>query len=82
MKALENLGANISWHDEFVTDTSYYVSDKNRIRDLNTSIKEFDAILILTNHDGIDYNYIAENAKLVIDTRGVYKNNLPNIVKA
>jgi UDP-N-acetyl-D-glucosamine dehydrogenase len=82
MKALENLGANISWHDEFVTDTSYYVSDKNRIRDLNKSIQEFDAILILTNHDGIDYNYIAEKAKLVIDTRGVYKNNLLNIVKA
>lgn len=85
IKALEELRANISWHDEFVTDASFYISDKNRVRDVKESIAKFDAVLILTNHDGIDYDYIATNAKLIIDTRGVYKGNLDdfkNIIRA
>ena len=33
------------------------------------SLIEFDAVLIVTNHTTINWNLIAKNAKLVIDTR-------------
>jgi len=30
----------------------------------------------------VDYKLIAKNAKLIIDSRGVYRKHLPNLVKA
>lgn len=46
------------------------------------SISMFDAVLIATNHDKFDYQLILENAKLIIDTRGVYSSKEANVVKA
>ncbi|MBU6474669.1 MAG: nucleotide sugar dehydrogenase [Alphaproteobacteria bacterium] len=47
-------------------------------------LKKQDAVLIITNHDGIDYAMIAENAPLVIDTRNALSGiqHRDNIVKA
>ena len=41
-----------------------------------------DAILITTDHTAVDYNLIAEHAKLIIDSRGVYRKPRTNVVKA
>jgi UDP-N-acetyl-D-glucosamine dehydrogenase len=38
--------------------------------------------MITTNHDAFDYDMIQANAKLLIDTRGVFRKPLPNVVKA
>lgn len=40
-----------------------------------TSISKFDAVIILTNHDKINYGLIEKNAKFIFDTRGVIKKN-------
>lgn len=65
-------GANVSYHDPHVP-----VFPKMRGHDVNLSsiplvkdtLGEFDAVIIVTNHTTIDWNLIAKNAKLVIDTR-------------
>ena len=44
-------------------------------------ITSYDAILIITDHDQIDYDLIRENSKLIIDTRGRYEVAL-NIFRA
>ena len=36
-------------------------------------IKESDCILILTDHDNIDYNLINTYAKLIVDTRNALR---------
>jgi UDP-N-acetyl-D-glucosamine dehydrogenase len=41
-----------------------------------------DAVLIVTDHSGVDYEMIARHAPLIVDTRGVYRGPLPNVVKA
>ena len=41
-----------------------------------------DAVLIATDHTGVDYDLVARHAKLVVDTRGVYRDARPNVVKA
>ena len=41
-----------------------------------------DVVLLATNHDAFDYNLIKAHAKLIVDTRGVYLEPAPNIVKA
>ena len=46
------------------------------------SIASYDVVLLATNHKAFDYDLIQKNAKLIIDTRGVYLNPQPNVVKA
>jgi len=41
-----------------------------------------DAVLIVTDHRAVDYALVAQHAPLVIDTRGLYRQALPNVVKA
>jgi UDP-N-acetyl-D-glucosamine dehydrogenase len=42
----------------------------------------FDCVVVATNHDAFDYALIKQHAKLIVDTRGVYLDPAPNVVKA
>lgn len=81
IQKLSLLGANVTWHDPFVEDISRYNSCVKSDLNLNI-IKGNDLILILTNHDGIDYELIKNNAKMIVDTRGVYREEVKNIISA
>jgi UDP-N-acetyl-D-glucosamine dehydrogenase len=41
-----------------------------------------DAVLIVTDHAAVDYALVARHSALVVDTRGIYRQALPNVVKA
>jgi UDP-N-acetyl-D-glucosamine dehydrogenase len=41
-----------------------------------------DAVVVVTDHSRVDYDLVAKHAPLVIDTRGVYRGKLSNLVKA
>jgi UDP-N-acetyl-D-glucosamine dehydrogenase len=46
------------------------------------SLSSFDCAVIATNHDAFDYAMIKQHAKLIVDTRGVYLEPAPNVIKA
>jgi UDP-N-acetyl-D-glucosamine dehydrogenase len=46
------------------------------------SIASYDLLLLATGHSTFDYDLIARHASLIVDTRGVYLERLPNVVKA
>ena len=46
------------------------------------SIAARDVVLLATNHDSFDYGLVKAHAKLIVDTRGVYLEPAPNVVKA
>jgi UDP-N-acetyl-D-glucosamine dehydrogenase len=46
------------------------------------SISGYDVVLLATNHDAFDYGLIGKHARLIVDTRGVYLDRAPNVVKA
>jgi UDP-N-acetyl-D-glucosamine dehydrogenase len=46
------------------------------------SIASYDVVLLATSHSSFDYDLIARHASLIVDTRGVYLERLPNVVKA
>jgi UDP-N-acetyl-D-glucosamine dehydrogenase len=51
--------------------------------DLNEkNLSEQDAVVIATAHDGFDFEFIKTHANLIIDTRGVYRDYNPKIIKA
>ena len=37
------------------------------------SLRSFDAVILVTDHDEFDYKQIEDNSKLIIDSRGRYK---------
>jgi UDP-N-acetyl-D-glucosamine dehydrogenase len=41
-----------------------------------------DAVIVAADHDAFDYAAIARHAATVIDTRGVYRQPLPNVIRA
>ena len=47
------------------------------------TFKNADCVVIVTDHTGVDYDFIVKNSKLIVDTRNVLKRveNRTNIVK-
>lgn len=71
---LEVLGAKVDYHDEFVpriprTREHGALEGRESILLTPETLTNYDAILISTDHDYVDYQMIADSASLVIDTR-------------
>jgi UDP-N-acetyl-D-glucosamine dehydrogenase len=46
------------------------------------AIASYDVVLIATSHSAFDYELIRQYANLIVDTRGVYTERLPHVVRA
>lgn len=87
---LERRGARISFHDpyvEVIPPTREHTEHAGRrsIAITRESLAAHDVALIVTDHDVVDYDLIADYAPLVIDTRNVFARRgitAGNIVKA
>jgi UDP-N-acetyl-D-glucosamine dehydrogenase len=84
---LINMGAEIAYHDPYVPTvlrTRQWPEPLALFSQPLTSetIALQDAVLIITDHSTVDYELIAKHAKLIIDSRGVYRKPLANVVKA
>jgi len=69
---LERLGTEVEYYDPYIKEIKIgriYTS----IDLTEDKIKESDCILILTDHDNIDYNSIKIYAKLIVDTRNALR---------
>jgi UDP-N-acetyl-D-glucosamine dehydrogenase len=74
MEALEKLGARVNYHDPLIpriTPTREYPDLTGRRSTAITarSVAAVDAVLIVTDHDDVDYGLIAAKARLIVDTR-------------
>ena len=85
MEKLQKKGAVISYSDPhvpiFPKMREHYFNLKS-VEITSVTLREFDCVLIGTHHDAFDYEMILENASLIVDTRGVYRCNASNLVKA
>lgn len=46
------------------------------------TLELYDCVVVATDHDRFDWDLISKHAKLIVDTRGVYRQSAPNLVKA
>jgi UDP-N-acetyl-D-glucosamine dehydrogenase len=46
------------------------------------NLASFDAVVLATDHDRFDYDLIKQNAKLIIDSRGKFREPADHIIKA
>ena len=85
MERLRDLGARISYSDPhipvFPVMRAHHFS-LSSVALTAQSLSEFDCVVLATDHDRFDYEMIATNAKLLVDCRGRYLQERPNIVRA
>lgn len=85
MEILTEKGADVAYSDPLVPvfpNMREHSFDLNSIELTPDSIKDFDCVLIATNHDAFDYKMIKAHAKMIVDTRGVYKEPFDKLVSA
>lgn len=76
IELIENRGAHVEYHDPFIPviprtrEHAELAGRKSAAFDAAT-LADFDAVLIATDHDGVDYNLLAAHARCVVDTRNV-----------
>ncbi|CDL84468.1 nucleotide sugar dehydrogenase [Xenorhabdus cabanillasii] len=85
MEKLRELGALVEYSDPHVPVFPKMREHHFELKSQSitaSSLKEFDCIILATDHDKFDYNLIINNAELVVDTRGKYSPNHNNVIKA
>lgn len=80
-------GASVSYHDPHVPKAPSMRSWPNLPPMTSVPLEprvleSYDAVLIATDHSAVDYELVVRHASLIIDTRGVYRDARPNVVKA
>ncbi|MBL6458803.1 nucleotide sugar dehydrogenase [Belnapia sp. T6] len=90
MEMMEGRGAHVDYHDPYIPEVMRTrehpsLAGRRSIAWNLASIAEYDAVLIATDHDGLDYEGMVGAAKLVVDTRNVCARHGvsgANVVKA
>ena len=81
IQLLENNGSQVDYYDPYVPSIRWNGTIVKSLESLE-NISDYDAVAILTNHKSIDFTFIKDNARLIIDTRNVYTRHAgSNIVR-
>jgi len=85
MERIRASGAELSYSDPHVPvfpKMREHKFDLESIELTAETIASFDAVVIATDHGKFDYAMILDQAKVIIDSRGVYRTPQVNVVKA
>ncbi|MEK7830267.1 MAG: nucleotide sugar dehydrogenase, partial [Acidobacteriota bacterium] len=76
IEQLRELGAEVCFHDPYVAEVHLEGTDV-RIKGVELTqslVAESDCVIIVTDHRKIDYGWVAENARLIVDTRNTTRD--------
>jgi UDP-N-acetyl-D-glucosamine dehydrogenase len=90
IELLEGRGAKVEYTDPYVaqippTREHSGLAGRASVALSAAEVGRHDLVLIVTDHDDVDYRLIVDNAKLIIDTRNVCERlglRMDNVVKA
>jgi UDP-N-acetyl-D-glucosamine dehydrogenase len=73
MELLQHRGAVLSYHDPYIPQLhkmrAYDFSHMRSVQLTEQTLSQSDLVLIATDHTGVDYQWIVDNASIVVDTR-------------
>ena len=82
LELLSDRGSVVDYSDPHVVSfpkMRNYSYDLNSVKLREQSIKCYDCVLLVTDHDAFDYDLIQKHARLIIDTRGKFDPLAPNV---
>jgi len=74
IELLMEKGADVSYYDPLFPYLKIHGIDLKRAAFTKDAFKSADCVVIVTDHTNVDYDFILENSKLVVDTRNVLKD--------
>ena len=80
---LRREGVTIFYNDPYLSEETHEELSKINIQkvQINNNLQKYDCVILLTDHDAYDYDFIKEKSKLIIDTRGKYSET-ESIIRA
>jgi UDP-N-acetyl-D-glucosamine dehydrogenase len=85
MEILRDKGAHVDYSDPHVPvfpRMREHRFELSSVKLTPDTLASYDLVLLATSHTAFDYDMIRRYANLIVDTRGVYLERLPNVVKA
>ena len=76
IEILREKGADVDYSDPFIPklpSTRKYNFDMSSVELTEDNLKSYDLILLSTDHDNYNYEFILKNSKLIIDTRNAFE---------
>ena len=85
LERLLQLGAKVDYSDPHIPVFPHIRRghfDLESVKLTPKSLRAYDCVLLATAHDAFDFALIGKHARLIVDTRGVYRAPRANVVKA
>jgi UDP-N-acetyl-D-glucosamine dehydrogenase len=85
MELLAARGAIIDYSDPHVPTIPKLRRHSFKLRSVMPTpehLATYDVVVLVTDHDAFEYPVILEHASLIVDSRGVYRDPSPKVVKA
>ncbi len=87
IERLLELGAEVGYHDPHIPKAPSMRSwpdlpPMESVPLTPETLAAQDAVVIATDHSAVDYGLVAAHAPLIVDTRGVYRDPRPKVIKA
>lgn len=74
IRLLQKDGADVVYHDPYVSEFSEHGVSMSGVELTQEEVEKADLVLIATNHKCVDFDWIVEHGKAVLDTRNATKN--------
>ena len=77
IRLLEARGARVSFHDPYVARIREEGTEHTGVPLTQAILTSVDAVVIVTDHDNVDYDLVVDHAPLVVDTRNATARTHP-----
>ena len=75
IEALKKRGAEVEYYDPYIAEyREHGVVEKGLTELTAAKLEEADLVMVTTAHTNVDYNFVAEHADLIFDTKNAMKN--------
>lgn len=74
VELLKVSGAKLSYYDPYLPYLKIHGINLTSVKLAKDVLRKADCVLLITDHTNVDYDFIARNAKMIVDTRNVFKN--------
>ncbi|MDX2192355.1 MAG: nucleotide sugar dehydrogenase [Gemmatimonadales bacterium] len=69
MRLLEERGAVVAYHDPYVPSFSEHGVSRTSVPLTAERLQQSDLVMVVTDHTNVDYRFVRQHAKAVVDTR-------------
>ncbi len=74
IEKLKERGATVSYYDPFVPSSDFGGHSMRSVALSASGLKKYDCAVIVTDHSNVDYDFIVDNSKFVLDTRNALRD--------